>query len=304
MPQRTLGVLLVSALAVGCMEAPDDEDPTTARLDEIEEITENLLAAGYTEDEIEVVELEDSFSINGVVVISKGPQVLVGGDVNVTLEASRALLDAGDEDAFRQWRTPGLVTNNTTICLAAATSWIPNEVGPSLFGLLSTDMLNGLVFARDNYNALPSMNLQIEVRNAQLGISGNMLVTPANQVGCTYFIAVARHYWVLENTGSSGFPSGNGAPYGAILVNGNTNDQVFEHIMTHELGHTIGLRHSDWKTRASCGQNTNEGQSGAVQIAGTMDQSTNSIMAACLPFDLVTNGEFRGEDALALSTLY
>lgn len=303
MLQRTLGPLLVSALTVGCMEAPDDEDPTTARLDEIEEITENLLAAGYTEDDIEVVELEDSFSINGVEVISAGPQVLVGGDVNVTLEASRALLDAGDEDAFRQWRTPGLVNNNTTICLAAATSWIPNEVGPSLYGLLSPDMLNGLVFARDNYNALPSMNLQFEARNAQLGINGNMIVTPANQVGCTYFIAVARHYWVQENGGNSGAPAG-GAPYGGILVNGTANDQVFEHIMTHEIGHAIGLRHSDWKTRASCGQNTNEGQSGAVQIPGTVDQSTNSIMAACLPANLATDGEFRGEDALALSTLY
>ena len=38
-------------------------------------------------------------------------------------------------------------------------------------------------------------------------------------------------------------------------------------------------------------------------IVGTVDQTTDSIMAACLT-SLNTNGEFRGQDGTALSTLY
>ena len=297
MLNRTLGVLLVSVLVVGCEGATDDEGRTEGR---VGEIIDNLIAAGYSEDAIDVVDVEDPFSVNGVEVLSAGPQVYVDGDTHVTLEASRALLGAeDDEDAFRLWRTPGLVNNNTTICLAAATSWIPGEIGPPIYGLLSTDMIYGLVYARDNYNALASMNLQFEARDAQLGINGNLVLL--NQTGCTYVIGVARSYYINGVGGSSGFPSGNGAPYGMILANGTADNQVFEHMMTHEIGHCIGLRHSDWKTRSSCGQNSNEGQLGASQIPGTVDQTTNSIMGACNP---PTDGEFRGEDGLALNTLY
>ncbi len=290
--------VLAAALAMGCV-ATDDEDAAVE--DRIAEITENLLAAGYTEDDIEIVEVEDPISVNGVEVLSAGPQVYVGGDVHVTLEASRALLASDDEDAFRMWRTPGLVTNNTTICLVRASSWVPGEIGPPIYGLLTTDMANGVAFARDNYNLLPSMNLQLELRDGQLSINGGLYITAAQQVGCTYYIGIIQNWNPLG--GSSGFPSGSGAPYGLIFMSGSANDQVFEHIATHAIGHTIGLRHSDWKTRVSCGQNVNEGQSGASQIPGTVDQTTDSIMAACLT-SLNTNGEFRGQDGTALSTLY
>jgi hypothetical protein len=293
-------LVIACALAVGCVAETEDEIQTE---DRIAEITENLLAAGYTEEQIEVREVapEEILSVNGVEVLTPGPQVYVDGDVHVTLEASRALLDAEDEDVFRMWRTPGLVNNNTTICLVRASSWVPGEVGPPVYGLLTANQSAGVVFARDNYNLLPNMNLQFEVREGVLNINGGLFITPAQQVGCNYYIGIIQNWNGIG--GSSGFPSGNGAPYGGMFLSGNASDQVYEHIATHEIGHCIGLRHSDWKTRASCGQNLNEGQAGASQIPGTVDQTTSSIMASCLT-SLNTNGEFYGEDSLAISTLY
>lgn len=41
---------------------------------------------------------------------------------------------------------------------------------------------------------------------------------------------------------------------------------------------------------------------GTTQIPGTPYYTTNSVFAACAPVD--TNGEFRGDDVLALQTLY
>jgi len=41
-----------------------------------------------------------------------------------------------------------------------------------------------------------------------------------------------------------------------------------------EIGHVIGLRHTDWKARATCNAGTvNEGQMAAVQVSGTVDQT-------------------------------
>ena len=80
------------------------------------------------------------------------------------------------------------------------------------------------------------------------------------------------------------------------------NNQVYEHIATHEIGHAIGFRHSDWITRESCGESVQEPWSGAQYIPGTPVITTNSIMAACLPE--FTNGEFRGDDVEAFEYVY
>ena len=54
----------------------------------------------------------------------------------------------------------------------------------------------------------------------------------------------------------AGFPSG-GRPYGTINIGTGLNTysvDVNEHVITHELGHAIGFRHSDYYNRAiSCG---------------------------------------------------
>lgn len=294
-------LILASSLAIGCTAELDDADvaPDDARQAEIAEITENLLAAGYTEDDIEVVEMSDPVEVAGQLVFEAGPAVFVQDDVHVTLEASRELAGVeSDDPSFRHWRTPTLVNNGSTICLLRAMELIP-EVGPALYGVLSSDMATGVSYAASNYNIYPDIGLTFSVRDGLLDINGNVHYPPGGDTGCDFTIGIVQGWGSLG--GISGFPSG-GTPYGLIRLIGSANNQVFEHIATHEIGHCIGMRHTDWLTRQSCGQWVSEPQDGAVGIPGTPYHTTDSVYAACFPLD--TDGELRGYDVVALETIY
>ena len=115
--------------------------------------------------------------------------------------------------------------------------------------------------------------------------------------------------------GSAGFPTASGDPYGIINMSGvlessyGLNAEEIGSIMGHEMGHCIGMRHTDYFDRSiSCGGSTsNEGDGGvgAVYIPGTStgaDLSGNgSWMLAC------TDGSsrpFTNGDVTALNYLY
>jgi Dual-action HEIGH metallo-peptidase len=222
--------------------------------------------------------LEAGFQADDIMV-SEG-NVYVGRDAHVTLEASREMLQPGEGSA-EQYRTTSQVgTAVTKICINPTTTF-------SGYSQLSA----GLDLAIANYNALA---LRIYF------VRG-----PAT--GCTANITAAG---VAGTGGSSGYPAG-GLPYNTINIGiglQNYSLDVNEHIITHELGHTIGLRHTDYYNRSiSCGGTAvNEGDAGvgAILIPGTPSTATpgGSIMNACFPSS--TDGEFTSYDITALNYLY
>ncbi len=115
---------------------------------------------------------------------------------------------------------------------------------------------------------------------------------------------------------SSGFPSG-GNPYSLVKINSNSigsgTSSTFINfcasIMAHEMGHCIGMRHTDYYNRAiSCGGspvNEGDGGVGAILIPGTPSTATNaanSWMLACI--SLNQNRPFNNDDKTALNYLY
>jgi hypothetical protein len=115
---------------------------------------------------------------------------------------------------------------------------------------------------------------------------------------------------------SNGFPrNGNPAPGFGLNVNSqaygatNVTTSHLATVMAHEIGHTIGFRHTDYANRAfSCGSGGSEGAStvGAVYIPGTPSQSngdSSSWMLACISYPS-GNRPFNSNDVTALNFLY
>jgi len=205
--------------------------------------------------------------------------VYVDLDTHVTLEASRELLQPG-EGSQEQYRTTNLVGSGVSkICVNPTSTF-------NSYARLS----QGLDAAIANYNAL---GLRIFfARGPTTGCTANITIQTTSGSG-----------------GSAGFPSG-GLPYGTVNIGTGLNSysvDVNEHVITHEIGHAIGFRHSDYYNRSiSCGSGGDEGQStvGAIHISGTPTTAVvgGSIMNAC--FRSTETGEFTSSDITALNYLY
>jgi hypothetical protein len=221
--------------------------------------------------------IEAGFPADDIMV--SGEAVYVGRDAHVTLEASREMLEPGKE-SLEQYRTTNLVSlSKTKIC-----------INPTSTFNSYTRLSQGLDLAIGNYTGL--------------GLSFSMARGPTT--GCSANITAQT---MSGTGGSAGFPSG-GNPYGTINIGTGLNTysvDVNEHVITHELGHAVGLRHSDYYNRAiSCGSGGNEGAStvGAIHIPGTPTTATvgGSVMISC--FRSTETGEWTSSDKTALNYLY
>lgn len=248
----TRGILLAAAtaLAFGCAEPH-----------ETQEIIDNLVGAGFPANDITIA----------------GGVVYVGRDAEVSLAASREMLDAGDSSK-EQYRTTNTVsTSLAKICIN----------GSTFTGVFST----ALDLAIQNYEEQP--------------ITFAMARTPST--GCSFTIDAVLQPAVVG--GSSGFPS-SGLPFSTINIGDGLatfSIDTIEHVITHEIGHAIGFRHSDFFNRSiSCGTGGNEGDAGvsAIHIPGTPTDATvgGSIMNSC--FRTTEPGEFTATDVTALRALY
>lgn len=263
-------LVICAFVLAACGDIEGDAEALSAE-EEVLEIVDNLVAAGYPDSEIEV--REDG-------------RVFVGGDAHVSLAASREMigLDAEGhqhEDEFRQYRTNNLVNTNLvqTICID----------GSAFTGAMNAP-LNAAIANYNNQN-----------------LAFTLVRTTGSNVGCdAEIIGLVKG----QAGGISGFPA-NGLPYGQFQVGKGTANYgagVVTHVITHELGHCIGFRHTDYYNRAiSCGgaaSNEGDGGVGAQHIPGTPTTAVNngSVMNAC--FNQASTGQWTASDITALHALY
>lgn len=270
------GAILMSMTYTSC--TTDNNEPNQLA------ITETTLNQ-FKDLGFDVSDIQVDQSVNPLTGIKEKMYVLEG-DIAITEENLHQMVrsELAHEGACgEQYRTTNLVGG------LPRTIRVIGYTGGSQ--ALDSKMRTALQWSVDNYNAL-NTGLTFTLTFGTNYSSYDMVVYKVSGGG----------------GGSAGFPSG-GNPYKFIQIQAGTSNydtNVVEHVITHEMGHCLGLRHTDYFNRSlSCGSGGNEGSSGvgAIHIPGTPTGfDANSIMLAC--FSSSEDGEFGSYDRTALEYLY
>ncbi|MBL6447331.1 peptidase [Fulvivirga sp. 29W222] len=276
-----LGIVAFLAFMVfSCSEEPNVDPVQEPQVDE--QTLSQFSKLGFDVSDIR-------FETFNNVVTGESEQVYVlENDIKISPKLLEEMLhNEGNGPKTEQYRTTNQVSSPKTIKVLGYYASGTNS------SYLDATMRSALQMAVDNYN------------NLNLGLTFTLAFGTNSS---NYDIVVTRVSG--SGGGRAGFPSG-GNPYKWVEIQSGTSNyglNVVEHVMTHEIGHCVGLRHTDYFNRSiSCGSGGNEGSAGvgAIHIPGTPSTTNvdmNSIMLAC--FNGSENGEFSNYDATALTTLY
>lgn len=214
-------------------------------------------------------------------------RIYIGSDITFTRAELDFLVGAVDP-LGRQYRTFNLVEGaNQNIDILGYT-------GGSQ--ALSSKAQTALQWAVNNYNNLNTtlqfnLSFGTNYQAADMVVYDNTVNNP-NGTG-----------------GVAGFPTSDGRPHKFIQIYGieQFSTNVNEHVITHEIGHSVGFRHSDWFDRLSCPPqaqgNEGTGSDGVIHIPGTpTGRDLTSVMQAC--FSTSEDGEFNADDVTALEFMY
>jgi hypothetical protein len=278
-PKLLLGILATGALFASCQKeetaAPEEtkmEETTQEKKISKEELNQIADLHFNTQD----AEAIDFLLPNG----DTKKSFLIEGDILLDAEHLESMSSANVTD--KQYRTFNLVSSPRNVNVIGFT-------GGSGQGLTSKQR-TALQRAITNYNSL--------------NIGLNFTLTFGTNYG-PYDIVVYQNS-NGQAGGVAGFPS-SGDPYKYVQIFSgmeNYSTATNQHVITHEIGHSVGLRHTDWFSRQSCGQSgESRGSDGAVHIPGTpTGYDSNSLMLAC--FGANENGDFGTYDEVALEYLY
>ncbi|WP_103866365.1 M57 family metalloprotease [Aquimarina sp. I32.4] len=279
---KTIKLLALSAIVVGCISSCQREEIAT-EVNEVNNVPtkEQLIKLSNMGVNTKSVTIQSLKNLDG----SIEDYFINGTDlgipvVSLTDESSLETL----KDGTKQYRTRNLISNSNRIVN------VLGYTGGGGYGISNTGR-QALQRAVDNYNRLnTSLNLRLSFG--------------ANYQAADMVIYVERS---LGNGGQAGFPSG-GRPYKwARIGSGVENRGVAyaTHVIAHEMGHCIGLRHTDWQQRVCDGGGEGQGADGAIHIPGTpRGTDITSFMISCSAPGTSQTGAFNRNDVTAIQYLY
>jgi hypothetical protein len=219
---------------------------------------------------------------------------LVEGDIYLTDETLNQLVTPQGIPGLEQYHTTNLVATGGSVRNITIYAPVGGRSG------YSSAMIAGLDEAISRYNA---EGLQIRFTRTTNSTGADIKMT-----------RLSKRDESRGVLGSAGFPTSAGDPYGEIKMSGvlessyGLSTDGIATIIAHEMGHCVGMRHTDYFDRSiSCGGSTsNEGTAGvgANHVPGTptgASATAKSWMLACTDGG---NRPFNNDDKTALNYLY